>query len=169
MNLRKIGEFLQKLRKEKGLTQEQLAEKMGVSRRTVSRWETGSNVPDLDILVELSDFYEVDLREILSGERKIEKMNEELKETVLQVAGYSNETKARLLRNMHILYIVGWVGFTLYLIILKLGLENTSPYEHIGSFSLGAAYGMVICGVLFTSRYAQKIREAKMRFLKKEK
>ena len=135
MNLRKIGEFLQKLRKEKGLTQEQLAEKMGVSRRTVSRWETGSNVPDLDILVELSDFYEVDLREILSGERKIEKMNEELKETVLQVAGYSNETKARLLRKMHILYIVGWVGFTLYLIILKLGLENTSPYEHIGSFS----------------------------------
>ena len=80
MDLNRIGKFLQELRKEKGLTQEQLAEQMGVARRTVSRWETGSNMPDLDILVELSDLYEVDLREILSGERKSEQMNEELKD-----------------------------------------------------------------------------------------
>ena len=69
MDLVKTGKFLQELRKEKGFTQEQLAEKIGVARRTVSRWETGSNMPDLDILMELSDLYEVDLREILSGER----------------------------------------------------------------------------------------------------
>ena len=69
MDIVKIGKFLQELRKEKGLTQEQLAEKMNVARRTVSRWETGSNMPDLDILIELADYYEVDLREILSGER----------------------------------------------------------------------------------------------------
>ena len=86
MDMVKIGKLLQELRKEKGFTQEQLAERMGVARRTVSRWETGSNMPDLDILVELSDFYAVDIREILSGERKGERMNEELKETVMQVA-----------------------------------------------------------------------------------
>ena len=56
MDLVKIGAFLQALRKEKGLTQEQLAEQIGVSRRTVSRWETGSNMPDLDVLMELSDY-----------------------------------------------------------------------------------------------------------------
>ena len=88
MDLVKIGSMLQKLRKEKGMTQEQLAEKLGVARRTISRWETGSNMPDLDVLIELSDFYAVDLREILSGERKSEQMNEEMKETVLQVAEY---------------------------------------------------------------------------------
>ena len=44
----KIGKYLQELRKEKGLTQEQLAEHVGVARRTISRWETGSNMPDLD-------------------------------------------------------------------------------------------------------------------------
>ena len=81
MNLVKIGKFLQELRKEKGLTQEQLAEQMGVARRTVSRWETGSNMPDMDILIELSDFYVVDLREILNGERKSEHMNEKMKAT----------------------------------------------------------------------------------------
>ena len=75
MDLMKIGSMLQELRKEKGMTQEQLAEQLSVARRTVSRWETGSNMPDLDILIELSDLYDVDLREILSGERKSEKMN----------------------------------------------------------------------------------------------
>ena len=53
MDQQKIGEFLKELRKEKGITQEQLADKLFVSRRTVSRWETGSNMPDLDVLVEL--------------------------------------------------------------------------------------------------------------------
>ena len=69
----KIGNFIKNLRREKGLTQEQLAERFGVARRTVSRWETGSNMPDLDILMEMSDFYAVDLRELLDGERKDEK------------------------------------------------------------------------------------------------
>ena len=70
MDLQKIGTFLKELRKEKGLTQEQLAETLNVSRRTVSRWETGSNLPDLDLLAEMSDLYQVDLRELLDGERK---------------------------------------------------------------------------------------------------
>ena len=165
MDLVKIGTFLQALRKEKGFTQEQLAERMGVARRTVSRWETGSNMPDLDILLELSDFYEVDLREILSGERKSERMKEELKETVLQVADYSNEEKARLLRRMHWLFLAGLIGFAAFLIITLLGLDTTAPYEGIGSFGLGIAFGMIILGVIFTSRYAARIRAFKLRLL----
>ncbi len=167
MDLIRIGAFLQELRKEKGLTQEQLAEQTGVSRRTVSRWETGNNMPDLDILMELSDFYAVDLREILNGERKTERMNEELKETVMQVADYSNEEKTRLLNRMHWLFTAGLIGFIVFLVIAAAGLENTAPYEAVGSFGLGIAFGMIILGVIFTSRYAYKIREAKLRLLKK--
>ncbi|MDO4338366.1 MAG: helix-turn-helix transcriptional regulator [Eubacteriales bacterium] len=63
MDQTKAGSFIKELRKEKGLTQEQLAEKFSVSRRTVSRWETGSNLPDLDILIEMADYFDVDLRE----------------------------------------------------------------------------------------------------------
>ena len=169
MDLIKTGKFLQELRKEKGLTQEQLAEQMGVARRTVSRWETGSNAPDLDILIDLSDFYEVDLREILSGERKSEHMNEELKETVLQVADYSNEEKMRILRRMHWMFIAGLIGFAAFLVITLLGLDKTSPYEGIGSFGLGIAFGMIILGVIFTSRYALRIKDFKMRLLGREK
>ena len=168
MDLIKVGAFLQTLRKEKGLTQEQLAEQVGVARRTVSRWETGSNMPDLDILLELADFYSVDLREILDGERKSEQMNEELKETVLQVADYSNEEKARLLKRMHWMFIAGLIGFIVFLVITLLGLDTVSPYEGIGSFGLGIAFGMIVIGVIFTSRYASRIREVKMRLLGKD-
>ena len=167
MDMTKIGRLLQTLRKEKGMTQEQLAEQMGVARRTVSRWETGSNMPDLDILMELSDFYSVDLREILNGERKSERMNEELKKTVLQVAEYSNEEKARLLRRMHWLFLAGLAGFVTFLVITLLDLSATAPFEAIGNFGLGIAFGMILLGVIFTSRYAVRIRAFKMRLLGK--
>ena len=169
MDLNRIGKFLQELRKEKGLTQEQLAEQMGVARRTVSRWETGSNMPDLDILVELSDLYEVDLREILSGERKSEQMNEELKETVMQVADYSTEEKTRLLQKLHWMFIGGLIGFVTFLVITALGLASIKPYEGIASFGLGIAFGMIIIGVIYTSRYAARIREFKLRLLGRRK
>jgi transcriptional regulator with XRE-family HTH domain len=167
MDMIKTGKLLQQLRKEKGLTQEELSEKMGVSRRTVSRWETGNNMPDLDILIELSDLYETDLREILSGERKSEQMDKELKETVLQVADYSSEEKARLIRRMHWLFIAGLIGFIAFLVITALDLGEVSPYSGIAGFGLGVAFGMMIIGVIFTSRYASEIRKFKMRLLNK--
>lgn len=92
MDQKKIGSFLQKLRKEKELTQGQLADRFNVSDRTISRWETGVNMPDLSILIEISEFYEVEIEEILDGERKSETMNDELKGTLLKVADY-NEMK----------------------------------------------------------------------------
>ena len=168
MDLVKIGSMLQKLRKEKGMTQEQLAEKLGVARRTVSRWETGSNMPDLDVLIELSDFYAVDLREILSGERKSEQMNEETKETVLQVAEYGNEDKASLLRRMHWLSIAGLIGFGMFLVTTLLGLSEVSPYEEISSFGPGLAFGIMILGIIYTSRYMVKIKQFKERLLDRE-
>lgn len=95
MNPKKIGGFLKELRKEKGLTQEQLAEILGVSGRTVSRWETGTNMPDLSILIQMADYYDVELKEILDGERKSEIMDKELKETLFKVADYSEMEKEK--------------------------------------------------------------------------
>ena len=75
MDQKKTGYFLKQLRNEKKLTQEQLAEKFQITSRTVSRWETGSNMPDISMLLELADFYEVDIREIIDGERKSDHRN----------------------------------------------------------------------------------------------
>lgn len=77
MNQQKVGGFLKQLRKEKQLTQEQLAEQLNVSGRTVSRWETGNNMPEISLLVEIAEFYDVSIPEIIDGERKSEKMKEE--------------------------------------------------------------------------------------------
>ena len=68
MDMKMIGSRLKRLRQEKGLTQEQLAEKLYVSVRTVSRWECGRNLPDTDTLVMLSDFYGTDIGELINGE-----------------------------------------------------------------------------------------------------
>ena len=95
MNQVKIGEFLRELRKGKGLTQEQLAEQFNISRRSVSRWETGSNMPDVGLLIEIADFFDVDIREIIDGERKSENMEKE-KETLKKVAEYADAEKSKL-------------------------------------------------------------------------
>lgn len=84
MDQQKIGEFLKLLRKESGLTQEQLAESMNVSARTVSRWETGSNLPELDMLIRLAERYEVSVGEILDGERMVRGKLDEFSEVSIE-------------------------------------------------------------------------------------
>ena len=96
----KIGALLKDLRKERNLTQEQIADKFGVSQRSVSRWENGNTMPDISILIELADFYDVDLREILKGERKAVNMNEDMKETLEMVADYNKEEKKRIAKSL---------------------------------------------------------------------
>ena len=69
MDTVKIGKFLKELRKEKGYTQEILGEKIGVTNKTVSRWETGTYMPPVECLVLLSDIYDVSINEIVAGQR----------------------------------------------------------------------------------------------------
>jgi len=95
----KIGNFLRELRNEKGLTQEELAEKYGVSSRSVSRWENGITFPELGILVELADYYGVGIQEVIDGERKSEKVEVETKETLLKIADYTKkQTRQAIIR-----------------------------------------------------------------------
>lgn len=77
--------------------QEEIAEMFGVSSRSVSRWENRNTMPDLGILVELADYYDVDIREIVDGERKSEKLERETKETLLRVADYADSGKKQAL------------------------------------------------------------------------
>ena len=69
MDLQLIGKFIAEMRKEQGLTQEQLGEQLGVSNKTVSRWETGAYLPPAEALLAMSDFFSVSINEILSGKR----------------------------------------------------------------------------------------------------
>ena len=120
MNQQKIGSFLKKLRNEKGITQENLAEQFGVSSRTVSRWENGNNMPDISILVEVAEFYDVDIREIIDGERKSENMTQETKEVLAKTAEYTSLEKEKFLKSLKGIVAIGLVAFTfIYMVVIS--------------------------------------------------
>lgn len=153
MDQSKIGNLIKELRKEKELTQEQLAEQFCVSRRTVSRWETGSNLPDLDILIEMSDYFNVNLRELLDGERSFDKTDKKLEDTILKVADYSDEKKRKLKRRMHLLFIAGCIAEVVYMVLLFVDKAN----NFFGGLCLGSSLAMLIIGAVMTSGNADKI------------
>lgn len=162
MDQKKIGLFLKKLRNEKGLTQEQFAEEFLVSNRTVSRWETGNNMPGLDVLIDVADFYNIDIREILDGERKSEYMDSELRETVLKVADYDNEAKIKMTRRLNAFFIVAIVAMILHFAIIFL-FDNieSNLLDFIKGFTLGMPLAVLIVGAIYISRYSDKFAEFK--------
>ena len=81
MDMVKMGSFLAELRKEQGLTQEQLGEKLGVTNKTVSRWETGTYMPPVEMLEELSKMYGLTINELLSGKKLSTEEYKEMAET----------------------------------------------------------------------------------------
>jgi len=166
MNQLKIGKFLKQLRMERNLTQEQLAETLNVSRRTVSRWETGFNLPDLDILVIMSDFYQVDLRELLDGERKNGKMDEEMKETVMKVAEYSNEEKKRVSRVMLAYFALGIAALFANVIMRMMNLKDSFLAGFVDGATIGLAIGAMVLGILYVSGAMIKIMAFKRRLLR---
>ena len=118
MDQKKIGSFLRELRKNEGLTQEQVAEKLGISSRTISRWETGAYMPDISMLVGIAEMYDVDVREIIDGERKEENMDSEVKEVAEKMADYSTMEKNNMLKWFKMMGI-GTMIISLCLIILN--------------------------------------------------
>ncbi len=167
MDTQKIGKFLKKLRNEKNMTQEELAEHMHVSNRTVSRWETGSNLPDIAILIELSDFYAVDLREILDGERKDQRMEKETEKTILKVAEYNQEESKQFFSRWRMLFTFGLVISVINLILQRIDIVEEGVWRNFAAFIQGLSDGgvtaVMIVGILYTTNRLRKIIEVKER------
>ena len=145
MNQQIIGSFLKELRKEKDLTQEQLAEILYVSGRTVSRWETGSNMPDISTLIELAELYEVSIPEIIRGERKSEEMKEEVKETAISLSDYADAINEKIRRRAVWLSVTALTGMVIFAVINILGLDTPDSIgELIASMGLGWCFGVLI-------------------------
>lgn len=130
----RIGSFLKELRKEKGLTQEQTAEKLNVSGRTISRWETGNNMPDISLLTEIAELYEVSIPEIISGERKSENMNEEVKETAEVMATYATSEKETMIKNIRNESIIGTIAIVILAVLDFAGIKSSEPIGYISLY-----------------------------------
>ena len=170
MDQKKTGLFLKELRKEKSLTQEQLAEHFYISSRSVSRWETGTNLPDLSILVELADFYDVDIREIIDGERKNE-MNKETKETLNKVAEYSDMEKKQLQKKM-IGNLIGTLILLLFCALLDVtnglgGFIAEKSVQNLLDFTLGMTFAINAMMIVYLTGNMEKVARFKRKVLGK--
>ena len=134
MDQKKIGKFLKELRKEKGITQEEFAEMLNVSGRTVSRWETGTNMPDISLLVDIAEIFDVSIPEIINGERKSEIMEKEVKETVLSLSDYAEAINRKIKGRLLVLTVIAIVGMIAFVAIESTGLDTPgSIYEKIAT------------------------------------
>lgn len=118
MDLIKIGKFIADCRKKKNITQEQLAEKLGITDRAVSKWERGLSLPDADKMLDLCNILDINVNELLNGEKismkDYEKKNEEL---LLELAKQDELKNKRLITDMWVLTVT---AFIFYLVIVLL-------------------------------------------------
>ena len=159
MDQKKIGSFLRELRKEQRITQEDLAEKLNVSSRTISRWETGSNMPDISLLIEIADFFDVSIPEIINGERKSEKMVEEVKEVAEKLSDYADAEKVNIIKEIRKLSIGGVIALIAYFIIDTTGTASQNII--LGKISLYCetlVYVTVIMIALYSTGLLSKIQ-----------
>ena len=127
MDLIKIGKFIASCRKKKNLTQEQLAEKLYITDRAVSKWERGLSLPDADKMLDLCNILDINVNELLNGEKidmkDYEKRNEEL---LVEIAREDEKKNKRLLLDMWVLTITACL-FYIGIIVLAANTLDEGP------------------------------------------
>ncbi len=155
----KVGSFLKDLRREKGITQEQLAEQLGVSGRTISRWETGNNMPDISLLVEIAEYFDVSIPEIIKGERKSEDMKEEAKEVAETMSDYAKTEKEQLVKSIRNMSIIGLVALLVYMVLNVTGVYDKNNFlRYTYGISEALIYVTVLMFPLYTTGLLSKLR-----------
>ena len=145
----KIGKFISQCRKEKGLTQAQLAEKFGITDRAVSKWETGKSIPDASIMLDLCAELGINVNELLSGEKlnDMTNYNQQAEKNLLDL----KEKEEKASRNMLTMEVViGFISTTAFLALLLFGVfaPGLSQVSRIVPCVIGAvifAVSMHVC------------------------
>ena len=151
----KIGKFIAVLRKEKGLTQEQLGENLGVTNKTISRWENGNYMPDVEMLSLLSKEFGVSINELISGERLLaedfKKVADNNLVTALNNSTFTLKEKIAFFKKKwsheHIstivLCIVAWIGIIVW---TAQKLQGSDAYPLLGT--IGSMLAIIFYMVL---------------------
>ena len=159
MDQKKIGSFLKELRKEKEITQEQFAEVLGVSGRTVSRWETGSNMPDISLLINIAEYFDVSIPDIINGERKSENMNKEVREVAETMSDYATTEKETIIKNIRNHSILGTGALVVCMILdLTNAVSSSTVFELINVYAETLVYVAMVMILLYTTSLLTKTR-----------
>ena len=129
MDLIKIGNFIAERRKLKGLTQMQLAERLHVTDRAISKWECGRSMPDSSIMLELCAILEISVNELLTGEElEMKDYNTQAELNLLEMTKQKEESDKRLLFTE---VVIGILGVIIFLILLATGIYLVKADEKL--------------------------------------
>ena len=106
MNQEKIGKFISECRKEQGLTQSALAEKLGITDRAVSKWETGKSLPDSSIMIELCDLLSISVNDLLKGERIMKEEYSKISDDLVISFKKQTEEQAKMLLRLESILLI---------------------------------------------------------------
>lgn len=162
-----FGEQLRKAREAKGMTQQSLAEQLYVTRQSVSRWECGTNMPDISLLVDIAEFFDVSIPEIINGERKSEVMEKEVKEVAEAMSNYAVAEKSVILKRVKLVSIIGLISVVIGLVMEEINYDSMIPiYECMKGICLGLGVGALVTMVLYTTGVLEKIKNRKSKQMK---
>ena len=157
MTSKECGKFISELRKEKKLTQKELAEKIIVSDKAVSRWETGKGYPDVTSLVSLSEYFDVSVNELLAGKRlTVEDIKETADENLISV--FEQVQKNKKQHNLQVAIYTSVLIVVLLPVLIIIGKElfvSMTPQiqaENIISAVVSTVVGIVLLIVGFLIR-----------------
>lgn len=159
MNLIKISNFIKMKRKELGITQDELAEKLFVTEKAISRWETGRGTPDISLLLPLSNELNVDVSDLLNGEE-----NKKSKDNVEQLLEYNEITKKNKFNIQFKLVVLFYIlSILLFLFYLRFEYDpNIELNYFIRLFIVGISSTFVIIGnKIYGNNYVEKIEDKK--------
>ena len=127
MDNEKFGNFIKSLRKEKKLTQKELGEKLNITDKAISKWERGLSFPDIVMLNSLASFFEIDVSELLNGEKGIKEEVDIEKVIEEAIENYKNLAEKRQIKIKKIKKIIGIIS----IIILILSLLIQGAYLYV--------------------------------------
>lgn len=126
MNQVKIGKFIAQCRKTKNMTQAELAEKLNITDRAISKWENGKGMPDSSIMLELCNELDISVNELLSGEKiETKDYNQKLEENLIELQKEKENSDRRLLFTETILGSIVTISFLLLLFLSIFAINNT--------------------------------------------
>ena len=146
MNQVKIGKFIASKRKEQGLTQLQLAEKLGITDRAVSKWETGKSLPDASLMPELCKLLKITINDLLCGEVvSVENYNEKAEKALLEMVKKEEMQNKKLMMYENVIGFGSTISFLIQVLVAVFFIKNTTA--QILLFIL--AFAFLIVGVSF--------------------
>ncbi len=119
MDMIKVGRFISTKRKEQNLTQMQLAEKLSITDRAVSKWECGKALPDSSIMIELCEILNISVNELLTGEEiEMEKYDKQVEQNLIEMVKQKEESDKRLLNIEIILMVISLICFISIIVVM---------------------------------------------------